>query len=128
MSDLQDFRQQAHTRARGRSAETSAVDWLERNGYSIRERNHSTPAGEIDVVATEGDTLCFIEIKARAGATFGPAIAAVTPRKQRRLARAAALYLVSQPFSGPCRFDVLGLDSGPDGWEFTLVRNAFEVP
>jgi len=128
MSDLQDFRQQAHTRARGRSAETSAVDWLERNGYSIRERNHSTPAGEIDIVATEGDTLCFIEVKARAESTFGPAIAAVTPRKQRRLARAAALYLASQPFSGPCRFDVLGLDSGPDGWEFTLVRNAFEVP
>jgi len=128
MSDLQDFRQQGDTRARGRSAETSAVDWLGRNGYAVRERNHSTPAGEIDVVATEGDTLCFIEIKARAGTTFGPAIAAVTPRKQRRLARAAALYLAFRPFSGPCRFDVLGLDSGPDGWEFTLVRNAFEVP
>jgi putative endonuclease len=105
-----------------------AVDWLERNGYSVRERNHSTPAGEIDVVATEGDTLCFVEIKARAGSTFGLAIAAVKPRKQRRLARAAALYLAFQPFSGPCRFDVLGLDSGPDGWKFTLVRNAFEIP
>jgi putative endonuclease len=128
LSNLQDFRRQAHTRARGRSAETSAVDWLERNGFSIRKRNHSTPAGEIDVVATEGETLCFIEIKARSGSTFGPAIAAVTPRKQRRLARAAALYLAFEPFSGPCRFDVLGLDSGSGGWEFTLVRNAFEVP
>lgn len=128
MSNLEDFRQQTHTRARGRSAEASAVAWLERNGYSIRERNHSTPAGEIDVVAIEGDTLCFVEIKARSGTGFGPAIAAVTPRKQHRLARAAALYLASEPFSGPCRFDVLGLDSGPDGWEFTLVRNAFEVP
>jgi putative endonuclease len=128
VSDLQDFRQQTHTRARGRSAEETAVGWLERNGYSVRERNHSTPAGEIDVVATEGDTLCFIEIKARSGTAFGPAIAGVTPRKQRRLARAASLYLAFEPFMGPCRFDVLGLDPGPDGWEFTLIRNAFEIP
>lgn len=128
MSDLERFRRQHHARARGRSAEDTAVAWLEQQGYRIHERNHSTPAGELDVVASEGETLCFIEIKARAGQVFGPAVAAVTPQKQGRLVRAAALYLARRPFSGPCRFDILGLDSGPEGWEFTLVRNAFELP
>jgi putative endonuclease len=78
-------------------------------------------------VAREGDTLCFVEIKARGRTGFGPAMAAVTPAKRRRVARAAALHLALNALSGPCRFDVLGLDWTPSGWEYTLVRDAFSV-
>jgi putative endonuclease len=121
------FKEQDHNRARGATAEATAVAWLKRQGYRILESNLTTKAGEIDVVAVDGETLCFIEIKARSTPSFGEAIEAVDVRKQRRIARAASLYLVKKPFPGPCRFDVLGLDPAPEGWRFTLVRNAFEL-
>ena len=120
-----DFASQPHTRARGRVGEEDAVRWLRSQGYEVLERNVVTRAGEIDLVAREGDTLCFVEIKARGSAAYGPAVAAVGPAKQRRLSRAAALYLATRRLAGSCRFDVLGLDAGPDGWEYTLVRDAF---
>ena len=120
-----DFRRQPHTRAQGRLGEDEGVLWLERQGYRIAQRNAVNKAGEIDVVAYDGEVLCFIEIKARATDDYGEAIEAVTPRKQRRLVRAALLYLALNPVDGPCRFDVLGMDLGADGWRFTLVKDAF---
>lgn len=127
MSGLERFSREVHTRGRGSVAEEAAVRYLRRRGYRILERNVTTKAGEIDVVAREGDTLCFIEVKARQTQTYGPAVAAVTPSKQRRLARAASLYLMLRGLGEPpCRFDVLGLDARDGGWEFTLVRDAFQ--
>ncbi len=127
MSAPRAFRDATHARARGQAAEDAAAAWLQTAGYHILERNHATKAGEIDLIAADADTLCFLEIKARATPTCGPAVAAVTPRKQRRLARAAALYLAAHPWPGPCRFDVLGLDPGELGWEYTLLKDAFQL-
>jgi putative endonuclease len=122
-----DFREQPHARARGKVGEDDAVRWLERQGYRILARNVVNHGGEIDVVALDGGTLCFLEIKARSGDRLGSAIEAVGFSKQRRLSRAAALYLTARGWHGrPCRFDVLGLDREPDGaWRYTLIRNAF---
>jgi len=121
-----DFRRQPNTRAQGRLGEDEAVRWLAAQGYEIVERNVVNHGGEIDVVGQEGGTLCFIEIKARASGRFGPAIAAVDLRKQRRLSRAAVLYVaMKKRHRDPCRFDVLGLDREGSGWRYTLVRNAF---
>lgn len=122
------FRHQPHTRAQGRSGEDDAVEYLRGLGYQILERNVSNKAGEIDVVATEDSTLCFIEVKARSSRTYGPAIEAVSLHKQRRVARAAALYLAFHRTDSPCRFDVLAMDLVGGGWQFTLVRDAFQVP
>jgi putative endonuclease len=108
--------------------ESAAECWLAEQGFEILERNVLNKAGEIDLIAREGDTLCFVEIKARSSNTFGPAIAAVPPAKQRRIARAAAFYLARNPTDGPCRFDVLGMDLIDENWRFTLVRDAFQVP
>lgn len=126
MSTPDDFESQPHTRGRGRVAEDQAVAWLERQGYRIEARNVVNAAGEIDIVAREGDTLCFVEVKARATDAYGPAILAVDGRKRRRLARAAALHLAILGIEVPCRFDVLGMDREGDAWAFTLLRNAFE--
>ena len=135
------FLRQRHTRGRGREGEREAVRWLRRQGFRIVATNATERTGEIDVVAREGDTLCFVEIKARSGPGYGSSLAAVTAAKQRRLARAASSWLVRHPWDGPCRFDVLGLDlePGPNqgeeaaardtrGWTFTLVRDAFSAP
>lgn len=123
---MTDWSEQPHARARGRLGEDDAVRWLAAHGFEIVERNVVNHGGEIDVVAKEGETLCFIEIKARDGKLYGPAIAAVTPGKQRRLSRAASLYIAIRGLHRlPARFDVLGLDREGDGWRYTLVRNAF---
>ena len=122
------FHRQPHNRARGKIGEAEAESWLEEQGYRIIERNVTTSAGEIDLVAREGEVLCFIEVKARASTKYGPAIAAVSVAKQRKIARAAALFLVRQDLDLACRFDVLGLDWGPSGWQYSLIRNAFEAP
>ncbi len=127
MRAVEEFERQSHTRGRGRSAEEAGVAWLETQGFRILSRNVSTRAGEIDVVALDNDTLCFVEIKARASTAYGAAVSAVPAKKQRRLARAAQLFLAAEPYGGPCRFDVLAMDRDAAEWRFTLVRDAFEL-
>lgn len=121
------FRREAHTRGRGRVGEKAAGRWLVDQGYTILERNAKNRVGEIDVIARDGDTLCFIEIKARASDQYGPAIEAVSAAKQRKLSRIAALYLAENPWDGPCRFDVLAMDLVDERWAFQLVRDAFQA-
>ncbi len=128
MSRLRQYDQQPHSHAKGELAEDAAETFLLRHEYRIVERNLRTKLGEIDFVALDGETLCFVEVKARTSAEFGLAIEAVGPRKRARLARAAALFLARNRSSRACRFDVLGIDRKSDGsWEFTLLRDAFQL-
>ncbi|MEE8522469.1 MAG: YraN family protein [Thermoanaerobaculia bacterium] len=122
------FREQPHARAQGRVGEDDAVDWLRRQSYRIVDRNVDNYAGELDVIARDGEILCFVEIKARSNRAYGPAIAAIPKQKQRKIARAAALYLVDHPTELACRFDVLAMDLGDGGWRYTLVKDAFPAP
>ena len=122
---LRDFASQLHPTGRGRVAEEAAVAWLTDQGYRVVERNHRNAGGEIDVVAWDGATLCFVEVKARADTRHGPAVAAVGWSKRRRLARAASMYLALRRIEPPCRFDVLAVEGGAGGWRITLLRNAF---
>lgn len=108
--------------------EEAAVEWLRRKGYRITERNVANRVGEIDVVARDGEVLCFVEIKVRASDAYGPAIAAILSHKQRQIARAASLYLAEHSIDAPCRFDVLAMDLGDGGWRYTLVKDAFQAP
>ncbi len=125
---LPDFGDLPHSRARGAAAEEAAERYLVAHGYRIVERNLVTRVGEIDLIALDGDTLCFIEVKARASDEFGPAIGAVRRRKQEKIARAAAMFLARNRSQRPCRFDVVGLDRQADGsWAVTLVRDAFRL-
>ena len=116
------------TRARGRLAEKAARKWLRRQGFEIITSNYRAKPGEIDLVAREGECLCFIEIKARSTHSFGSAFEAVPTSKQRRIARVASVYLLSSDWDGPCRFDVLGIEKTAGEWKFDLVRDAFDVP
>ena len=86
----------------GRRGEELAAAYLLRAGYRIVAANFSLPVGrnrigavinvEIDLVAYEGETLCFVEVKSRASAWFAPPEANVDRRKQRQIARAARAY------------------------------------
>src|SRR5690606_24049627 len=79
---------------------------LEKEGYVILERNYRTRYGELDLVAGEGETLVFIEVKTRTGQSYGSGAAALTRTKQRHMIRAALSYLSYKGYHGyPCRFD-----------------------
>lgn len=119
------------SRARGRAGEDAGVEWLEKQGYELVERNLFTRVGEIDAIAydADGETLCFVEIKARRDQRFGSPLEAVHRRKQRQIARVAALFLTQFEHFGPCRFDVLGMELDETGkWRYQLIQNAFEAP
>ena len=112
--------------ALGKAGEDRAVEELERRGYAILARRYRTRHGEIDIVARDGETTVFVEVKARLTAEFGTAAAAVTAVKQRRLVRMAVDYLARHRLAGrPCRFDVVAIDGGGDGASVTVYRSAF---
>ncbi|GIX31110.1 MAG: UPF0102 protein [Porticoccaceae bacterium] len=98
--------------AAGAAAERQAVRFLKRQGLAVLATNYRCRLGEIDIIARDGETLVFVEVRLRRHGAFGGAAASVDPRKQRRLAAAAAHYLQHAfgAFPPPCRFDVLAWD------------------
>ena len=95
--------------ALGTSGEALAEDHLRGLGYEIVARDVRTPIGQLDLVARDGKTLVFVEVKTRAGRGFGLPQEAVDARKIRKLRQLALYYLQQAPFRGPVRFDVIGL-------------------
>lgn len=99
---------------------------LHRRGYAILARRHCSRFGEIDIVAREGETIVFVEVKARVGEAFGGAAAAVTVVKQRRVAQMAVEYLARHRLAGcPCRFDVVAIDFRDGKPEIVVYPSAF---
>jgi putative endonuclease len=112
----------------GKTGEDLAVEELERRGYAILARRYRTRRGEIDIVARDGDSTVFVEVKARATAECGSAAEAVTADKQRRLAWMAVDYLSRQHLTDrPCRFIVVAIDGlGTTSQLITVFPNAFD--
>src|SRR5687767_12627538 len=111
----------------GRSGEERAVEELERRGYAILARRYRTRFGEIDIVARDGDTTVFVEVKARAGDEFGGAAAAVTGWKQRKITFMAIDYLSRHRLHDqPCRFDVVTIDVVDGRPRVEVFPHAFE--
>ena len=97
----------------GKVGEELACAELERRGYAILERRYRSRYGEIDIIAQAGETLVFVEVKARTGNAFGGGGAAVTRQKQQRIARLAEEFLARRRIvDRPCRFDVVTVDVG----------------
>jgi len=115
--------------ALGISGEDLACAELRRRGYEILERRYRTRFGEIDIIAKDGDTVVFVEVKARLTDDFGGAAAAVTAWKQRRIAAMAVDYLARRRLHDcPCRFDVVAVDIEEAGPRITVYANAFDAP
>ncbi|NII39444.1 putative endonuclease [Curtobacterium flaccumfaciens] len=72
-------------RATGIAGEDHAAEWLERHGFSIIDRNWRCARGELDIVARDGDTIVFVEVKTRTGQRAGHPFEAVTARKLARI-------------------------------------------
>ena len=96
--------------AAGAKAEALAAEFLRARGLTIVAWNFRTPRGEIDVIARDGGTLVFVEVRLRRNGQFGGAAASITSGKRARLTAAARAYLAHIGHEPPCRFDAVLLD------------------
>src|SRR5271168_3989450 len=110
----------------GRRGERAAEKYLKRNGYRIVARNFRAAGAEIDLVAIDGETLVFVEVKTRRTRTAGAPEEAVDERKQLRMRRAAEAF-IAQYRAGEkeLRFDIVAVDAGGRRLGIELLRNAF---
>ncbi|GAA4829128.1 YraN family protein [Saccharopolyspora rosea] len=96
--------------ALGIEGERLAARLLERHGLMVLDRNWSCPRGELDIVATDGDTVVFCEVKARSGVDYGGPLGAVSPDKISRVRSLARTWLSERGLVGcPVRFDVVSV-------------------
>lgn len=110
----------------GRQAEDLACRYLAAHGYEILARNVYLPGGELDIVAQHGGTLVFVEVRSRRAGSRFSAAASIDRRKREHLQRAAAEYLRREGLSCKrCRFDVVVLSRGREGWRLRLYPSAF---
>ncbi len=105
----------------GRRGEEVAAAYLVGQGWQIVARNWRTRAGELDIIARDGQWLVFVEVRTRrAGRRDATPLAgapeeSVTPRKQRQLIAMSEAYLFEFPFDGPVRVDIIALELAADG-------------
>ncbi len=116
-----------NTRALGRLGEALAEAHLRRVGFRILARNVHLRHAELDLVALDRSALVFVEVRLRTSARFGSAAESVDPRKQRRIAAAAAELLArgGLPRAARIRFDVVAIDASVDPPRLEHVRDAF---
>ena len=115
---------------RGKKGEEAAARYLQNKGYAILVRNYRKSFGEIDLIAQEGGTLVFVEVKTRHSRRYGVPQEAVDERKQRQLARIAQDYLAAHHLeNAPARFDVIAvtLDREDQPARIDHIDNAFEL-
>ena len=113
----------------GKLGEEQAVARLKKEGYRVLARNYRNAFGEIDIIARDGKTLCFIEVRTRTQDWHGHPFESISPVKQKKIIRAARGYLAQQGTEDvAARFDVVAVipdDTG--GFTVELIKNAFEV-
>ena len=108
--------------ALGIAGEKKAVKFLKKHKYKILEKNYRCALGEVDVIARQGETLVFVEVKTRSSCLFGRPCEAVDEQKQEKLRRLALYYQrFKRLYNIPLRFDVVEvLDN-----EINLIEGAF---
>ncbi len=101
--------------SKGVRAEKLAGDYLQEKGFSIVETRYKTKFGEIDIIAKQGDLLCFVEVKVRQN--FADAMESVTKRAQKRIENSALFFLSEYPeyMNYDMRFDVITISGDISG-------------
>jgi putative endonuclease len=112
----------------GKWGEDLALQKVKKLGYRCIARNYRCPLGEVDLIARDGDTLVFVEIKTRKGRSLGYAKEAVDRRKRRQLSKVALAYMKANCCSeARARFDVVVINLEGKAEEIEVVRNAFDL-
>ncbi len=111
----------------GIKGEDLATKFLKKKGFRIISRNYKTPLGEIDIIAEDGETLVFVEVKTRTDNSFGLPFEAVDHRKKEKLRKVALYYLKNvRKKDVASRFDVLSIRAGDKKSEVEHIIDAFE--
>ncbi|MFW6366257.1 MAG: YraN family protein, partial [Spirochaetota bacterium] len=114
------------TRADGIMAEEMAADFLQEHGFSILNRNYRySRCGEIDIIASRGELLLFVEVRYKRRRQRISAAESVTRRKLARLKKTASDYLRNHPEHSPketCRFDLITVEEGAIEWIQDIIR------
>ena len=112
----------------GKKGEETAVGLLKDNGYKILLKNYKTKLGEIDIIASDKGTICFIEVKTRQSDRFGSPSEAISASKQRQISKAALVFLKERKLlDKKARFDVVSIMYSKDSPRLDLIKNAFEL-
>ena len=118
-----------HSAKLGEAGEALACEELRRRGLRILACRYRTRYGELDIIAADGDTTVFVEVKARRGSAFGEAAASIPGWKRRRIGAMALDYMAwTGRLDHPCRFDVVAIDgaSGPNP-SVQVIEHAFDI-
>lgn len=112
----------------GQWGEALALKKIKRLGYKCIVRNYRCPLGEVDIIAKDGKTLVFVEIKTRRMKSLGYAKEAITERKKRQLSKVALAYMkANECFHMKSRFDVVAINLIRGKSEIEVIRNAFDL-
>lgn len=106
--------------------ESAAAEYLEARGFRLLSKNWRARVGELDLIALEGSTLVFVEVKTRAGDDFADPALSVDGPKQKRVRRVAQAYLAfERPRHSACRFDVVSVIADGRSVRIRHIVNAF---
>jgi len=117
--------------ADGKYYEALAAEHLQSAGLSVIEHNFNCKAGELDIICRDGEYLVFVEVRSRGPSEFASALESVDQRKQRKLIRAAQVYLQRKGWQDrfPCRFDVIAFDTQASTQQHHVqwIKDAFQT-
>jgi putative endonuclease len=112
----------------GARGEEIATVFLRQQKYRIIENNYRCRCGEVDIIARDGKTIVFVEVKTRRTASYGLPQLAVTPFKQRQISKAALTYLTkNRLMEAKARFDVIGILLLTSEPQVNHIKDAFDL-
>lgn len=112
----------------GKTGEDIAAEHLCLNGYKILKRNYRTKFSELDIIAQDKDTICFIEVKCRKQQGYGLPEESVIQKKQDKIVKAALCYLKENGFlERNARFDVVAVNQYSGKTTVDIIKDAFQA-
>lgn len=116
-----------NTRKAGSEAEAIVAEYIGACGLVLEQKNYTTPYGEADIIAKDGDTFVFIEVKARRSTKYGKPAEAVTKQKKLRYLRIAQYYFMNGEIDDfKVRFDVAEVYTSDGKNSVNYIKNAFD--
>ncbi|MCX5887195.1 MAG: YraN family protein [Proteobacteria bacterium] len=112
----------------GQKGENLAVEYLQKLGYKVLERNYRCKLGEVDIIALDNDTLVFIEVRTRSSLDFGLPQESINRRKRHQISKVALEYMIRRKLKNiPARFDVVAISLEPGKEKVDHIKDAFEL-
>ena len=112
----------------GQKGENLAVEYLQKLGYKVLERNYRCKLGEVDIIALNNDTLVFIEVRTRSSLDFGLPQESINRRKRHQISKVALEFMLRKKMKNiPARFDVVAISLEPGKEKVDHIKDAFEL-